>query len=106
MWLLFRRGDCLWAVAGSRVKLVIGADRGSWLQVGEHRLVADEVLRLTRLQRIYRLGPVLRSLAPSGCTGLATCELGPLVVIDPESPPAQLIAGHLSAAQEEVNDVS
>ena len=106
-WLLFRRGGCIWAVPRAQVRRVDRSAPATQLKVGCHLLEADEVIRFADLPRIHRVGPVLRTVVPPGCSGIATCELGPLLVIDAESPPAVLCsADQQQDRQEEVSDVT
>jgi hypothetical protein len=77
---------------------------GCSIEVGEHVLVADEVLGVRRDLIVQPAGPVFASVAPDGCAGLATCEDRPVVVIDPDNPPAVLMAADVQTAEAEEND--
>jgi hypothetical protein len=106
-WLLFRRGGCIWAAPREQVSCVSRSTPATHVWVGAHLLVVDEVMQFADLPRIYRLGPVLRSVVPTGCSGIAASELGPLLVIDADSPPAVLCSpDQQQDQQEEVNDVT
>ena len=89
-WFVLRRQGCLWGVPGDRVGHVANAEEGYRVQVGEWQLVADEVLRVHLDLTVRPAGPVVRAVTPEGCSGLGLCEHGPLVVIDPDRPPAIL----------------
>ena len=90
-WLVVRRLGCLWAVPGGALH-ISRADEGLSIRFGGTTLVADEVLELLQRMRISPVGRTLAGLLPPGCTGLAVCARGPMVVVDPSAPPEALCA--------------
>lgn len=92
LWLVLRRGGCLWGIRSEHVRLVTGCGEGYCVVVGDRSLVADEVLRVHLDLNVRPVGPIVRGLAPPGSAGFGVCEHGPLVVIDPQCPPAVLAA--------------
>ncbi len=98
-WLLLRHGGCLWGVARDQVQSISRPGEVYRLELGRHLLEVDEVMSFVALQ-LRRFGPVLGPLAPPGCSGMASCSLGPVMMIDAESPPSMLRAPVAAADQE------
>lgn len=81
----------MWAVPADTVRSISSTGDGSRVLVGEIALIADEVVKVERELDVKPAGPIFQWAAPAGTTGLAVCEHGPLVVIDPARPPAVLL---------------
>jgi hypothetical protein len=92
LWLVLRRGGCLWGIRSEHVRRVSGSGDGFRVRVGDAELAADEVLRVHLDLTVRPAGPIVRGLVPPGSTGLGLCEHGPVLVIDPDCPPAVLAA--------------
>ncbi len=91
-WLVLRRGGCLWGVASSEVRAVSTDSTACRVELASERHVfAEAVLGVERGLDVKPVGAVLRSFVPAGCSGLASCAQGPLLVIDAKAPPAVLL---------------
>ncbi len=91
-WLILRSGGCLWGVPGADARVIRDA-LGVHVLLGDSCLHGDEILTLDRRLQVRPAGPVVRSMLPRGCSGLALSEYGPLLVVDPARPPEALAKG-------------
>jgi hypothetical protein len=90
-WLVLRRAGCLWAVPAEELREVRPAGEGVTVVLAASRIVADEVLGLRRDLDVVTVGRATRGAVPVGCTGMALCDRGPLLVVDPAGPPRSLL---------------
>ncbi len=88
-WLILRRDGCLWGIPGADAR-VIRDDKGVRVLLGDSCVHGEEILTLDRHLQVRPAGPVVRSMIPRGCSGLALSEHGPLLVVDPARPPEAL----------------
>jgi len=105
-WMVIRKQGCVWAVPSSRIGRIASSDSGCILEVGEHRLDADAVLTTLRTLDVAPVGDFLASMVAEGCSGLGVWNKRPVVVIDPDNPPAALrvSSDDESGALEEIDD--
>jgi hypothetical protein len=92
-YLLLRRGGGLWGIANAAVdglarhgadyRITIGGSGGS-------DLVADEILGVVQELRVWPLAPAVSRFWPEAAAGLALHGREPVVVVDPDRPPAAL----------------
>lgn len=95
-FLLLRRGGGLWGIANAAVdglarrgvdyRITLGGGIGD----GGGDLVADEILGIVEELRIWPLAPVVSRFWPQPAAGLAVHGREPVVVVDPDHPPAAL----------------
>jgi hypothetical protein len=91
-YLLLRRGGGLWGVAHAAVRGLSRQGSGYRVEVGPRPLLADEVVGVVTGLRVRPAVAALRRFWPEAACGLAVHETGPLVIVDPASPPRALTA--------------
>lgn len=109
--LLLRRGGGLWGVAHAAVQEVSRRGRGYRVRLtpeGEggagHELAADAVVGVVDGLAVRPAGGVLAHYWSEAAGGLAVHGTTPLVVVDPERPPAFLRADRDQDQETEVDD--
>ena len=89
-YLLLRHRGSVWALPGASVRTVHRDGLAVRVASSSGDLRAGEVLGIARGLVVRRPGALLTRLWPERCVGLAVHAGMPVVVIDPEAPPAAL----------------
>lgn len=86
--LLLRRGGGLWGVLHEAVRTVTRGRDGYRIWLRGQEIAADEVLGVIEGLPVWPAGGALTEFWGQRARGLAVHRATPLVVLDPESPPA------------------
>ncbi len=86
--LLMRRAGGLWGVLHDAVRTVTRGRDGYRVWLQSQQLTADDVLGVIEGLPVWPAGGALVQFWGEKARGLAVHESTPLVVVDPESPPA------------------
>lgn len=86
--LLLRRDGHLWGVVHDAVRTVTRGRDGYRIWLRRRDLAADDVLGVIENMHVWPAGGALTRFWGEKARGLAVHESTPLVVVDPDSPPA------------------
>ncbi|MGD2114142.1 MAG: hypothetical protein PVG07_03755 [Acidobacteriota bacterium] len=86
--LLMRRDGGLWGIVHDEVRTVTRGRDGYRIWLRQEELTADDVLGVIEDLRVWPAGGVLSRYWNETAGGLAVHDSIPLVMVDPERPPA------------------
>jgi hypothetical protein len=89
-FLLLRRAGGVWGIASAAVEGLGSRGSGYRIGVAAGALAADEILGVVDDLRVRPPASVLRRFWPEAPAGLAVHGRLPVVVVDPQRPPAAL----------------
>jgi hypothetical protein len=103
-YVVLERGGGLWGVAGSEVRDLSRHGVGMHLQVAGGELAAERILAVVPDLEVWPAPAAIGRFWPEAALGLAVYARRPVLVIDPERPPASLLAAVADGEGAEVED--